>query len=152
MPEPDPMDVDAVLETLGAATALQQRSALETTIVAGSLTGVTWQPLAPTLWGFAAAELDDLRRLVEKVVALGGTPPAAPAPFEALTDGPAALRALVDHECEALAALHAVIPETGQEPRSEALEHRLEHVIMRKQEQVDTLRRVLGETGGDAPT
>jgi hypothetical protein len=30
---------------------------------------------------------------------------------------------------------------TGQEGRSEALEHRLEHVIMRKQEQVDALIR-----------
>jgi hypothetical protein len=43
-----------------------------------------------------------------------------------------------------VAALHAVIPHTGQEPRSEALEHRMEHLIMRKQEQVDTLRRAVG--------
>ena len=38
-------------------------------------------------------------------------------------------------------ALQDVIPATGQEGRSEALEHRLEHVIMRKQEQVDALVR-----------
>ena len=45
-----------------------------------------------------------------------------------------------------VAALHAIIPHTGQEPRSEAIEHRLEHQIMRKQEQLDTLRRALGLT------
>ena len=42
---------------------------------------------------------------------------------------------------EAIEALQDVIPTTGQEGRSEALEHRLEHIIMRKQEQVDTLIR-----------
>ncbi len=45
---------------------------------------------------------------------------------------------------EVIEALHAVIPHTGQEGRSEALEHLLEHVIMRKQEQVDALQRGLG--------
>ena len=52
-----------------------------------------------------------------------------------------------------IAAAHRVIPVTGQEPWSEALEHLLEHLIMRKQWQVDYLARVLGrpaiETGGD---
>lgn len=56
---------------------------------------------------------------------------------------------LVDHECETLVALHRVLPDTGQEPRSEALEHRIEHLIMRKQEQVDTLRRALGRIEGE---
>jgi hypothetical protein len=46
---------------------------------------------------------------------------------------------LLAHEVQAVKALHAVIPHSGQEPRSEALEHLLEHVIMRKQEQVDFL-------------
>ena len=40
-----------------------------------------------------------------------------------------------------LYALQAVIPPSGQEGRSEALEHRMEHMIMRKQEQVDALVR-----------
>lgn len=53
------------------------------------------------------------------------------------------MRTLIAHECEALAAVHDVIGSSGQEPRSEALEHRMEHIIMRKQEQIDTLRRVL---------
>jgi len=34
-----------------------------------------------------------------------------------------------------------VIPHSGEEPRSEALEHLMEHLIMRKQNQVDWLRR-----------
>ena len=42
-----------------------------------------------------------------------------------------------------VAALHAVIPHSGQEPRSEALEHLLEHVIMRKQQQLDFLALAL---------
>jgi ferritin-like protein len=63
------------------------------------------------------------------------------APLGNPRDAAAAIDVLVEAECEAIVALHAVIPHTGQEPRSEALEHRLEHMIMRKQEQVDTLLR-----------
>ena len=53
-------------------------------------------------------------------------------------------------EQEAIAALHAVTRPTGQEPRSEALEHLMEHLIMRKQAQVDLLLRVLRGSGGPA--
>jgi hypothetical protein len=53
--------------------------------------------------------------------------------------------ALIESEDEAIAALHAVIPYSGQEPRSEALEHLMEHLIMRKQNQVDWLRRARRE-------
>src|SRR5215217_4361605 len=42
---------------------------------------------------------------------------------------------------ETIEALQASIEPTGREGRSEALEHRLEHIIMRKQEQVDFLER-----------
>jgi hypothetical protein len=48
-----------------------------------------------------------------------------------------AVDALIAAEDETIAALHEVIPHSGQEPRSEALEH----LIMRKQNQVDWLRR-----------
>ena len=145
MPDPEPMDVESALEKLNAALALQYRSALELTTVAGSVRGATWHPFGEMLWTYAADELDDARRLVEKIVALGGTPTTDVEPFTAEPEPEKALRLLVEHECEAVAALHAVIPDTGQEPRSEALEHRLEHLIMRKQEQVDTLRRALGD-------
>ena len=143
--EIEPLQTEAVLETLDTALALQYRSALQYTQVAGSLTGLQWTVLGVQLWTFAEAELDDARRLVEKVVALGGLPPSAPAELRYEPDPQKAIDALIENECEAVAALHAVIPHTGQEPRSEALEHRLEHLIMRKQEQVDTLRRAVAK-------
>mgnify|MGYP000303565507 CR=1 FL=1 len=144
MSDAEPMKVDAAVAKLNLALALQYRSVIEHAVVAGTLTGVPWQPLVGLLRTAAADELDDARRIVEKVVAIGGTPSTDVAPFTLAADPERALRQLVDHECEALAAFHAVIPDTGQEPRSEAMEHRLEHLIMRKQEQVDTVRRALG--------
>ncbi|HUQ38853.1 MAG TPA: ferritin-like domain-containing protein [Acidimicrobiales bacterium] len=148
MPDDDKMKIPQVLEKLDAALALQYRSALELTVLAGSQVGIERQPLAGLLWSFAQEELADARRLVEKIVTLGGNVSTAAAAFDPPTDPDAALSALVEHELEALEAIHAVIPDTGQEARSEALEHRVEHMIMRKQEQVDTLRRMLGRTGG----
>lgn len=150
MSDAEPMNVAAAVTKLNAALALQYRSAIEHTVVAGSLTGVQWQPMEPLLWAWATSELDDARRIVQKVVAIGGTPTTDVAPFELRSDPESALHQLIDHECETLAAFHAVIPDTGQEPRSEAMEHRLEHLIMRKQEQVDTLRRTLGVDDGGA--
>ena len=144
MSDAEPMKVGAALEKLNAALSLQFRAALEHPVVAGTLTGVQWQPLETLLWSWAEAELDDARRIIQKIVAIGGTPTTDVAPFTLQASPEDGLRQLVDHETEALAAFHAVIPETGQEPRSEAMEHRLEHLIMRKQEQVDTLQRTLG--------
>lgn len=48
-------------------------------------------------------------------------------------------------QAEVLAALHAVIAFSGQEPHSEALEHLLEQVIMRKQQQVEFLTLALSD-------
>ncbi len=142
----EPLETDAVLDKLGTALSLQYRSALQYTQLAGSLTGLQWAVLGVQLWSFAEAELDDARRIVEKIVALGGTPDSAPAELCFEADADKAIASLIENECEAVAALHAVIPHSGQEPRSEALEHRLEHLIMRKQEQVDTLRRTIDAT------
>ncbi len=146
MSEPEPLDGDAATSKLNHALGLQFRSALQYTLAAGSLQGLDWQVLGTQLWQFAEHELDDARRLVEKIVALGGTPDAAPAEVRYDPDPHAAMASLVKNETEAVAALHAIIPDTGQEPRSEAIEHRLEHQIMRKQEQLDTLRRALDLT------
>src|SRR5918994_594369 len=140
----DPLETETVLDLLGTALSLQYRSALQYTQVAGSMTGLEWTVLGVQLWAFAEAELDDARRLVEKIVALGGTPPSSPAELTYEPEPHKAITALIENECETVAAIHAVIPHTGQEPRSEALEHRMEHLIMRKQEQVDTLRRAVG--------
>ena len=54
---------------------------------------------------------------------------------------PTALERLIAEEGETLEALQAAIEPTGREAASEAVEHRLEHMIMRKQEQVDYLLR-----------
>lgn len=149
MPDDDRMDVEGARKHLNDALRLQYRSVLEMTLAAGSLTGVQWQPLEPLISGWAAADFDDLRRLVQKIVALGGTPVTDVAPFESAEDPEVALSRLLDHECEAVASLHKVIRDSGQEPRSEALEHLVEHLIMRKQEQVDTLRRTLGRVDAE---
>ena len=143
---PEPMDVSAVVEKLNAALELQHRSALQFTLMAGGTQGFEYQSLAELLWRFAAAELDDTRRLVEKIVALGGDPTCATVPYAYQAEPSAAFEALLDNECEAIAALHAVIPDPGQDPRSEALEPMLEHALMRKQERIDVLLRATRQT------
>ena len=144
MPDRDPMDEEGAVEKLNAALTLQYRSALSYTLLAGSLTGFSLQPLALELGGFARHELDDARHLIEKIVALGKEPTTDVAPLTLDRDGEKAVDRLIEEETETIEALQAVIPHTGQEGRSEAMEHRLEHIIMRKQEQVDALLRARG--------
>jgi bacterioferritin (cytochrome b1) len=143
--KPDPMDVDKVLECLNAALELQHRSVLQFTLASGSMFGLEVQAVTADLWQFALAELDDTRRLVEKIAALGGDPSTTVADVAWNSDPGTVIDALIESEDEAIAALHAVIPHSGQEPRSEALEHLMEHLIMRKQNQVDWLRRARRE-------
>jgi bacterioferritin (cytochrome b1) len=137
----DPLDTDAAIEHLNAALALQLRSVLGYTLAAGSVVGFEYQGLSELLWGFARAELEDTRRVVEKIVTLGGTPVTEPAAVEHRARPDGAIAWLVEAERETLEAFQDVIPTTGHTADSEALEHRLEHLIMRKQEQVDTLER-----------
>ena len=141
MPDRDPMDEQAVIGALNEALALQHRSAIAYTVAAGSLTGFQYQPLTLELGRFAREEVDDARRLVEKLVTLGGEPTTGVADLAFHADPAAAVEALIEHETKTIEALQAVIPPSGQEGRSEALEHRMEHMIMRKQEQVDALIR-----------
>ena len=140
----DPLDVDLALERLSTALPLQLRSAIAYTMAAGSITGFAYQGLAELLWRCAEAELADARRLVEKIVTLGGEPTTEVAPIQSHGDSETMIRWTIDAETETIEALQDVIPTTGQEGRSEALEHRLEHTIMRKQEQVDALIRASG--------
>lgn len=139
--EKEPLDVATVIERLNAALPLQLRSAVAYTIAAGSVTGFAYTPLGPQLWTFAAAELEDARRLVEKVVALGGVPSTEVAEVVHHPEAPETIAWLIEVETEVVERLQDVIPATGQTGPSEALEHRLEHLIMRKQEQIDTLER-----------
>jgi bacterioferritin (cytochrome b1) len=144
----DPMEVEAAVEALNVALRLQQRSALAYTHLAGTLVGFPFHGLVAEMSAFARAEIDDARRLVEKITTLGGTATVEVAPVRPHGEPEAMIRWMIDAETEAIESLQDVIPTTGQEGRSEALEHRLEHIIMRKQEQVDALIRAAGGPSG----
>ncbi|HEU4657657.1 MAG TPA: ferritin-like domain-containing protein [Capillimicrobium sp.] len=137
----DPMDVEAVVDGLQRVLPLQLRSATAYTLAAASIVGFSYAALSQQLWTFATLELEDARRLGEKIVTLGGRLCDDVPGFAVADDPEDTIKRLIELETEAIEALQDVIPATGQEGRSEALEHRLEHVIMRKQEQVDTLVR-----------
>jgi len=129
------------IELLNEALRLQYRSALQFTLTSGSLFGFEVQAIGDRLWTYAQDEIADARLLVEKVVALGGSPSTDVA--ELCWNGAAedAVAWLIETEEEAIDALQGAIEPTGREGRSEALEHMLEHLIMRKQNQVDFLLR-----------
>jgi bacterioferritin (cytochrome b1) len=135
------MDTGAVLDGLGRALPLQHRSVLQFEIASASLFGLEFQATGEKLWEWAQLELTDARLLVEKVVALGGEPTTDVAPIAWTGDPEEAVERLVETENEAIEALQDIIPATGDDGRSEALEHTLEHLIMRKQVQVDYLLR-----------
>jgi len=135
------LDIQQAQERLNAALALQYRSALGYTLASGSLFGFEYQALGDRLWSYGQAELADARLLVEKIVALDGEPTTDVAELSWTGDPGDAVDWLIETETEAVDALQAAIEPTGREGRSEALEHTLEHLIMRKQNQVDFLIR-----------
>jgi bacterioferritin (cytochrome b1) len=136
------MDVRAVLDGLNAVLSNQYRAVLDFTLFAGSTRGFAYQALSRELWTFAEAELADTRRIIEKMTALGGEPTTTVASSSRQQDPQKTVERLIDSESEGIDALKACIPHTGQEGRSEALEHLLEHIILRKQNQVDLLIRL----------
>jgi bacterioferritin (cytochrome b1) len=135
------MDVEEQVRCLNEALRLQHRSVLMYSVTAGSVIGLEYQAHAEKMRKHALSELEDATRLVEKITALGGIPTTDVAPIQFKEDPAHALDQLVDCEGETLEALQAAIEPTGREAASEAVEHRLEHMIMRKQEQVDYLLR-----------
>jgi bacterioferritin (cytochrome b1) len=135
------LDVEGAIERLNAALRLQNRSVLQYSLSSGSLFGFEFQALGDRLWQFAEDELADARLLVEKIVALGGSPTTQVAELRWTGDPGDAVDWLIETEAEAVETLQAAIEPTGREGRSEALEHLLEHLIMRKQNQVDFLVR-----------
>ena len=135
------MDVDEQVDCLNTALRLQHRSVLQYSLVAGSVIGLEYQAHADKMRQHALSELEDATRLVEKITALGGEPTTEVAPISFNRDPARAIDKLIDDEGETLEALQAAIEPTGREAASEAVEHRLEHMIMRKQEQVDYLLR-----------
>jgi bacterioferritin (cytochrome b1) len=141
VPSEEKLDVQGAIKGLNAALRLQYRSALQYSLASGSLFGFEFQALGDRLWEFGRADLEDARLLVEKVVALGGEPTTEVAELKWTGEPGAAVEWLIESEEEAVEALQAAIEPTGREGRSEALEHTLEHLIMRKQAQVDFLLR-----------
>jgi bacterioferritin (cytochrome b1) len=135
------MQVEEQIECLNRALRLQHRSVLQYSLVAGSVIGLEYQAHADKMKEHALAELKDATRLVEKITALGGEPTTEVAPVRFNPEPGGAIEQLIGDEGETLEALQAAIEPTGREAASEAVEHRLEHMIMRKQEQVDYLLR-----------
>jgi bacterioferritin (cytochrome b1) len=139
--EEERLDVEGAIELLNEALKLQYRSALQYTLTSGSLFGFESQSLGDRMWDYGRAELEDARILVEKIVALGGSPNTEVAELKWSGRPDEAVEWLVESESATIEALQAAIEPTGREGRSEALEHALEHLIMRKQNQVDFLLR-----------
>jgi bacterioferritin (cytochrome b1) len=131
------------VERLNAALRLQYRSALQYSLAAASLSGIEAQALGSQLTEFGDSELADARRLIEKIVSFGGAPTTEVAELRFESSVESALRWLIECEEAAVEALQAAIEPTGREGRSEALEHLMEHLILRKQHQVDFLNRAI---------
>jgi bacterioferritin (cytochrome b1) len=142
VPENDEtLDVDKAIERLNSALELQYRSALQYALISASLSGIETQALSVRLAEFSGQELKDAKLLVEKLVSFDGEPTTEVAELRWHSDPVKAIDILLDSEAEAIEALQGAIEPTGREGRSEALEHMLEHMIMRKQYQLDVLHR-----------
>ena len=143
MADDDVMDVAAVREQLAHVIGQQAGSLVTLTLLAGALRGAAAAGLKDRLESYALAEVADTQRLVEKLTALGGQLQPYQVPPPPTEDLLPALQAFLEREEQLLVSLHAVIGASGQEPQSEALEHLIEHVLLRKQQQVDFLRLIL---------
>src|SRR3954453_15299602 len=114
MSKPDPMDAERVLKGLNGALELQLRSVLQFTTAAGSMFGLETQALSERFWLFAQAELSDAKLLVEKITALDGDPSMKVAERRWASEPREAVETLVANEEQVVAALHEVIPHSGQ--------------------------------------
>jgi bacterioferritin (cytochrome b1) len=138
------LDEAKAIERLNLALAQQYRSALQYSIAAASLSGLEAQGMSARLTTYGDEELSGARQLIEKVISFGGEPTTEVADLRFDAGAEDAIGWLLDCEEEVIEALQEAIEPTGREGRSEALEHMLEHQIMRKQEQADFLKRALG--------
>jgi bacterioferritin (cytochrome b1) len=137
------LDQQEAVKRLNKALALQYRSALHYSVVASSLTGIEAQAIGSKLTEFGDAELADVRRLIEKIVSFEGEPTTEVAELSFDSKPEQAIRRLAENEEAVVEALQEAIEPTGREGRSEALEHLMEHLILRKQHQVDFLNRAI---------
>jgi bacterioferritin (cytochrome b1) len=144
MADEETLDTREAIDRLNAALVQQYRSALQYSVVASSLRGIEAQALGEKLKGFGDEELSGVRLLIEKIVSLGGTPTLEVAELQFHAEAEEAIAWLVSCEEKVVDSLQEAIEPTGREARSEALEHLLEHLIMRKQHQIDYLKRAIG--------
>ncbi len=114
------LDEEAAIEILNEALVLQYRSALQYTLTSGSLFGFEFQSLGDRLWEFAHAEQADARLLVEKIVALGGSPTTEVGELRWSGEPGEAVDLLIESEGYAIEALAHALEPTGREGRSEA--------------------------------
>jgi bacterioferritin (cytochrome b1) len=135
------LDEQQAVERLNTALSLQLRSALQYSLVAAAVTGFEGTAIADLLTEYGDRELADARLVVEKIVSFGGTSTPDVAELRAGSSLEEAIDWLIECETAAVEALQEAIEPTGREGRSEALEHMLEHMIMRKQRQIDFLER-----------
>ena len=136
------MDTEAQVKALNEALRLQHRSVLMYSVTAGSVVGLEYQAHAEKLSKHALSKLEDARQTGGEDHRAGrgadrgvGGVHLRARPREGAGPADRAPRA------RRLEALQAAIEPTGREAASEAVEHHLEHMIMRKQEQVDYLLR-----------
>ena len=80
--EEETLDVEGAIECLNKALRLQYRSALSYTLAAGGMFGFEYQGFSSELADFGRSEIDDTRRLVEKITTFGGEPTTEVAPLE----------------------------------------------------------------------
>jgi bacterioferritin (cytochrome b1) len=135
------LDKQEAIKRLNAALELQLRSSLQYSITAASLVGIEAQALGAKLTEFGDDELRDARLLIEKIVSFEGEPTTKVAELRFEPKVRDAIEWLIECEKAAVECLQEAIEPTGREGRSEALEHLMEHLILRKQHQVDFLRR-----------
>jgi bacterioferritin (cytochrome b1) len=144
MADEEKLDEKKAIECLNEALVNQYRSALQYSIAAASLLGIEAQAVGEKLTAYGDEELADARLLIEKIVSFGGEPTTGVAALRFHTKSEDTLDWLIRCEEEGVEKLQAAIEPTGREGRSEALEHMLEHLIMRKQRQIDFLKRATG--------
>src|SRR5918995_5874719 len=90
------LDVEQAVARLNEALRLQYRSVNQYMLSSGSLFGFEFQALGDRLWEYAKAELADARRLVEKIIALGGGPGNQAAPLCSAGEPHEPLRRLIE--------------------------------------------------------
>lgn len=147
----EPMDEATVRKLLSQAAVDSARLVLTLALASTWTPSADALPLAERCERWLADETAHLRQLASQLFAMGARPSLAPdevALPERWADLPAAL---LEAECASIEALAEVIPYTGTEGRSEALEHLVEHAIFDKQQRVNALLQ-LTHSGQEDPS